>query len=307
MFAVREKYLWSQFFDEKSNGMGNLIPGTPVFVLPGASATFLAYMRDRHKYIYTDVNTAYAALTSGRGDCIVLAPGAHTLTAALAVTANNVKIYGPEAWFGLKTRKPSAVVTAFAANKGITVTGTDFQMVGVGCIPVTTKSFLDFSVAAVNLRIKDCYFDLATPAANTGTKGIVATGAATDSHISGCTFLSGGAQGPAIDTTALLEALIEENNFEVNAGTWANSILVGAATRLLIQKNLFGGVGVITAAIDGTGATVAKNARIYMNNFSVGCTVPIDNFSATNLTDLIWNWQAQIGGSAGGALVTANT
>lgn len=303
--ALREKAIADKFSGREAD-----VAGYVFHVLPGTSATHLDFARKLHRNVYTDVNAAYADVVSGRGDAIVVWPGAHTLTAALAASKDNVTFIGMEAWQGLRVRKSAASITAFAANKGITVTGVNNRFVGLTFIPVTTKSFMDFSAAALRLFVQNCFFDLFTPVVNTGTKGMVATGAASDVTVSSCTFHADGAQGPAIDATALVESTIEENLFHFTAGTWANCILVGAATQgLLINKNRFTGYGTaVTAAIDGTGATIQAGVAIYENRFGVGYTTkPIDNFSATNLTDMALNYVATIGAGSGGTLITANT
>jgi hypothetical protein len=304
--TIRDKYAWQQFTDEKANGMGNLIPGTPLFVLPGSASTHNAYVRGRHKYVYNDVNAAYADVVSGRGDCIVLLPGAHTLTAALAVTANNVKIYGPEAFYGMDAAKPSAVLTAFAANKGITVTGTDFTMVGVTCVPVTAKSFLDFTVAAINLRVKGCHFDMNTPVVNIATKGIVATGAATGVLITGCEFNADGAQGPAIDATALLHSRIEGNFIYNTAGSWAVGIQTGAGCLgLRIGNNRIHSYGTaLTVGIDLTGADQVAGIEIEENLFNSLVTGPVKNASGNTIANITNNFKGTVGAGSGGALVT---
>lgn len=305
--AVRDKYVWQQFMDEKHTGRANMISGLPHFVYPGTSATHLAFIRDRHKKCYATVDAAYADTVSGRGDAIVVMGGAHTLTTALAVAKNDVSFWGPESWMGQKVQKPSAIITPLAASDGFTVTGTDVMFNGVTIVPITQKIGITASVAALRLKVVNCHLDMNVAVAHTSTKGIVATGAAVDWYINGNTFYSLGAHGPFVTVTGLLNYNVSDNDFIVlTGGTMANAILVGAAAQGKIQSNNFFG-GTLTAAIDGTGATVAGSCRIFRNLFGVLCTVPIDNFSATNLTDLALNYVATVGGGTGGTLVAANT
>ena len=100
---------------------------------------------------------------------------------------------------------------------------------------------------------------------------------------------------------------VQNNDFAVLLGaSMAVGALVGAAADGEFNANRFYG-GTFTAGISGTGATVAAGCRIYDNRFGVLCTVPIDNFSATNLTDLCNNYIATIGAGTGGTLISANT
>lgn len=303
----RYKYLREQAKLDKFAGIQNGIFGHVFHVLPGTSATHLNYSQSIRRNIYTDVDAAYAQTVSGRGDAIVVWSGAHTLLSALAVSNNHVSFWGPEAWMGHDTQKPSAIITSKAASDGFTVTGTDVSFRGVTIVPVTQKVGITFSAAALRLKVTKCHFDMNVAAAHTSTKGIIATGAAVDAFIKNNTFYSLGAHGPFITVTGLLNYAVKENDFIVlTGGTMANAILVGAAAQGLIANNHFFG-GTLTAAIDGTGATVAGSCRIFRNLFGVLCTVSVDNFSATDLTDLALNYKATVGGGTGGTLVSVNT
>lgn len=303
----RYKYLREQAKLDKFAGRQNGVFGHIFHVLPGTSATHLNYAQSIRRNIYTDVDAAYEQMVSGRGDACVVWSGAHTLLSALAVAKNSVSFWGPEEWMGVEGQKSSAIITAKAASDAFTVTGTDVAFRGVTIVPVTQKVAITFSAAALRLKVQQCHFDMNVAVAHTSTKGIIATGAAVDAFIKNNTFYSLGAHGPFITVTGLINYAVKENDFIVlTGGTMANAILVGAAAQGLIQKNNFFG-GTLTAAIDGTGATVAGACRLFDNNFGVLCTVPIDNFSATNLTDLKDNRIASVGAGAGGALITLNT
>lgn len=306
----RYKYLREQAKHDKFAGRQNGVFGKIFHVLPGTSATHLNWAQSIRTNIYTDVDAAYAQTVSGRGDAIVVWSGAHTLltaTTGIAVANNQVSFWGPEAWTGVDCQKPSAIITPAATSKAFTVTGTDVAFRGLTIVPITAQIGITASAAALRMKVTDCHIDMNVAVASTSTKGIVATGAAVDWYIRRNTFYSLGAHGPFITVTGLLNYRIEDNEFIVlTGGTMANAILVGAGAQGKIQQNQFFG-GTLTAAIDGTGATVAGSCRIFRNLFGVLCTVPIDNFSATNLTDLALNYVATIGGGTGGTLVAANT
>lgn len=301
------KFMREQAKYDKLAARNNQVFGKVFHVVPGALATYGNWARLIRGAVYNDVNAAYADTESGRGDAIVVWPGAHTLTANVAVAKNSVSFWGPEAWLGIECQKPAAIITPLAATDGFTVTGTDVAFRGITLVPITQKVGITGSAAALRMRVIGCHLDMNVAVAHTSTKGITATGAAVDWFIKHNTFYSLGAHGPFIDVTGLLNYKVTENDFIVlTGGTMAVGILVGAAAQGLISKNNFFG-GTQTAAISGTGATVAASCRIFENRFGVLCTVPIDNFSATNLTDLALNYVATIGGGTGGTLVTVNT
>jgi hypothetical protein len=311
---VRDSYIYNRSRSGKWNGRENAIPGKVFYVAPttAADAGFTvasaqSWARENNQFVYNTVNIAYADCVSGRGDAIVLLPGTHTLTANIAVAKAGVSFWGPQAWQDLETQRPGATIVPLAATDGFTVTAPDVAFRGVTIVPITQKLAITGSALALRLKVVGCHIDMNVAVAHTSTKGITATGAAVDWFIKGNTFYSLGAHGPFIDVTGLLNYAIKDNDFIVlTGGTMAVGVLVGAAAQGLIQRNNFFG-GTLTAAISGTGATVAASCRIFDNKFGVLCTVPIDNFSATNLTDLCNNYVATVGGGTGGTLVAANT
>lgn len=311
---VRDKYLFSRSREGKFAGRENQVTGRVLYVAPTTAAASgftvgaaQSWARDLNQFVYDTVNLAYAAAVDGRGDAIVLLPGTHTLTANIAVAKAGVSFWGPEAWIGVDAQRPSATIVPLAATDGFTVTAPDVSFRGVTIVPITQKLAITGSALALRLKVVGCHIDMNVAVAHTSTKGITATGAAVDWFIKGNTFYSLGAHGPFIDVTGLLNYAVKENDFIVlTGGTMAVGILVGAAAQGLIAKNKFFG-GTLTAAISGTGATVAASCRIFENLFGVLCTVPVDNFSATNLTDLCNNYVATIGAGTGGTLVSVNT
>jgi hypothetical protein len=307
LYSVPEVYLRRNAKWGKFGGPGMFAAGVPRFVVPGVNASAFAFVTDTAKYVYTDVNAAYADCVDGQGDVIIPLPGAHTLTANLAWSKANVGLIGWEQWLGLPVQKPSAIITPLAATDGFTVTAADATFRGVTIVPITAKIGISFSALALRLTVTNCHFDMNVAVANVATKGLMPSGAAVDTRIEGNYFYSLGAHGPFATVTGLINYTIRNNDFVVlTGGTMASGILVGAAAQGLIHSNRFYG-GTQTAAIDGTGATVAASCRIFENRFGVLCTVPIDNFSATNLTDLALNYVATVGGGTGGTLVSVNT
>lgn len=307
--TVREKYLWQQMMDEKVGGMANLIPGIAHFVVPGSSATHFAFMKDRHKRVYTTIDAAYADMVSGRGDALVLAPGAHTPSASIAWSKNNCSIWGPEAWMGQVVRKSSAVVTAPAGDEAFNITGANLLINGIACVPVTTKSFADFTGAADGLTVRNCYIDLATPAVNIATAGFVGSAAVDNLLVEGNYVLSDGAQGPAFEITGYnVDGKFLRNHFHVDTGTWASAVNLIDPDGILVEDNVAtcGGTA-MTACFTGSGTTVIAGVVFRNNHKGVLVTLFVDGFGTTSHAELVNNYTATIGGGTGSTLITVVT
>lgn len=309
--SVRQKYVYQQHVDEKHTGMGNQIAGLPLFVYPGAAATHFSFIKDRHARAYATVAEALADAVAGRGDAIVLMPGTHTVsTASLAMSKSDVAIYGHEAWCGYSypgRASRSILTTDIAGDEIMNVTAAGCSIVGVTITPITASDAIDLSAAANYFTLKNCYFDLFTPAVNVATIGITLA-AATGIVIDGCTALSDGAQGPAIVATGALDSYILNSRFANTLGTWAAAVLVGAATRgLEIGACVFDSTGTaMTAGVDGTGATIARGCIVRYCDFGNLVTVPVDNFDA-NEAQLVECYKAGVGAMDGGTKITAIT
>jgi len=241
------------------------------------------------------------------GDVIVLLPGAHSWSASVAVDVAGITITGLPGGAGNYLRQRASVTTS-AADEIMNVTAANVEIAYLHVIPATTKAGIDFSANADNLHVHDCSFDMATPAVDTGTIGLDATGGASNVLIRNNYFECDGAQGPAIDVTGCLDSVVEDNTFNLSANTWAAAITTGAATaRVVIRRNLFNdGAGTITAGIDGTGATIANGVVIHDNRFGVTVTVPVDNFDAAEAV-ISENYDFGVGATDGGVLITAIT
>lgn len=264
------------------------------------------------------VNRAWALVGANRDDTIALLPGTHSAAAAgtstatpIAANVAGVRMVGipRNSQTGNPFRKKT-FITCAAADETINVTAADIEMSNftlLGDVLNTGSANLNLSAAASGFYLHDFAVDVTAQTASTSILGIGAIGAAANVVIERGYFRIDGAFGAMIDTTALVNSVAQDCAFDLTTGTLAVDILVGAATTITLRRNSFFGAGTHTAAISGTGATVAGACRCHYNLFSVLCTVPIDNFSATNLTDLLNNYIATIGGGTGGTLVAANT
>lgn len=306
--TVREKYLWQQLSDEKQYGMGAWHGGQIFHVVPGASATHFAYVTNRHKNVYTSVSAALADCVATRGDVIVVYSGTHTFTASLAMSKADVSVVSSHQFFPNIYGDPAILDITGTNDELINFTAANCKLIGLTLRGTTQQVCVDASAAANNLLLKYCNFDMQTPAVHTSTKGFAALGAATNVRIENCGVECDGAQGNWIIATALLQSTIKSCEVKHTAGTWASTILCGAATKgLLIEDNDFDSYGTaITACINGTGATIASGVVCKLNRFGNLCTVPIDNFDAGEC-EIDRNYKADVGAAAGGTLITAIT
>ena len=256
--------------------------------------------------------SAISAATANAGDVIVLLPGAHSYTASVALSKAGLTIMGLPGGKGHPSYKRASITTT-ASDEVINVTAADIELAHLMIIPVTTKAGIDFTAAADRLYIHDCAFDLYTAAANTGTKGVAATGATINADrlvIEDCYFESDGAQGPAIDVGDSNSYIIRNNVFVLTAGTWAKACEASGVTNQTgawIGNRFLPWAGsTMTDGVTGSDMTSASSVHFQGNFFGDDVTVPIDDFASGDAV-LAENYQGSIGGGSGGALITAIT
>ena len=245
-------------------------------------------------------------LATGSGDVVVLLPGAHTVTASIAADTANVTIMGLPAGRGNIIR-PRATLACSAVDETINVTAAGVEIAYIQFVSTTSQAsaLVNFSLDADNLHIHHCAFDQFTATAATTILGIDAIGAANYVLIEDCYWSCDGAFGANIDMTATLDSVVRNCIFQQSAGTLAASITVGAATdRLLIQRCTWQIIGIVTAVIDGTGATIASGVLVHDCRFGSLSTIALGNFSAGEC-ELAENYEASVGSGAGGVLITA--
>lgn len=253
------------------------------------------------------IDRAWNLVTANVGDGIVLLPGTHSPSASIAADIAGVFMVGLPGGAGNYTRQKT-VIAAVTGDQNINVTAADIEIAFLHLIPVTADSAIDLSVAADRLHIHHCSFDMATPAASTGTQGIDAIGAASGVLIDNCYFACDAAQGAAIVATALLDSTIENCVIAQSAGTWAAAIVTGAATdRLMIRDcDFLASNATMTIGINGTAATIASGVTMLRNYFASSVTVGIDGFGAGE-ADIAENYAAGVGSTDGGVLIVAIT
>ena len=305
----RHRYIREQLARDKFAGLAARITGDTFHVVPGASAAHITYAKSVRKYVYPTIDEAYSKVVSGRGDALVIWPGSHTPTASIAASKDNVSIFGAEAWMGQQVRMPASKITAPAADEAFNITGANMKFIGVTCIPVTTKSFADFTGAADGLVVKDCYIDLHTPAVNTSTKGFAASAAIDNALFENNVAWSDGAQGPAFALTGLnYNTVFRRNLFHVETGTWASAVDLVDPDGILVDDNVAtcGGTA-MTACFTASGTTVVAGVVFRNNHKGVLVTLFADGFGTTSHAELVNNYTATIGGGTGSTLITVIT
>lgn len=304
----------------KWGGLSGLLPkvsGRLFFVAPSSSYNLFGRTysasndnrgEDPDKALLT-VTQALSNASDGYDDAIILLPGAHTVTASLAVSKSRLTIMGLE---GAKRMNPMAQKTSLttsASDEIANVTASHVEIANLALIPVTTKAGIDFSAAATGLYVHDCAIDMYTPAVNTGTQGIAATGAADGVLIEHVRVLSDGAQGAAVVMGAVTNACLEDCTFENNAGTWAAAVTVAGAgaKSIYIRRNAFYCSGTaMTAGISGADLTAANGVFIHDNRAGSLVTKLVDDFGAAD-AEISENYDFGVGATDGGVLVTVIT
>lgn len=253
------------------------------------------------------VNRAQELVAANVGDVVVLLPGTHTLTATLSMTKAGVTYTGLPCGKG-NTLRPRTTLTGTGAIDLAAVSVANIEVCHMTIAPVTAQDAFDLAVGADGFHLHDFLLDFTTPAPSTSTVGLASPGACVGILIEDFAVHSDGAQGNAFVMTATLNSIIRRGTFVLSAGTWASTIIAGAGTSgLLIDACdwlCFGTA--ITAAINGTGATIASGVEVRDCQFSNLVTVPVDNFDAAECT-LANNIKAGVGAGDGGAAITAIT
>lgn len=257
---------------------------------------------------------AVALSTAGAGDAILMLPGAHSYSASVAVSKAGLSIVGLPYYPGAANHfsRPMATVTTTADDEVMNVTAADVEIANLRVIPVTTKTGIDFTTAAHRLWLHDVSFDMATPAVNTGTKGVAATTSAQAPTLMLFERLyadSDGAQGAAVELGAAVGAIVQDCVVGNSAGTWAAgmNVLGAAANQCIFRRNLFFCNGTaMTVGIEGADLTTGSSVFISDNRFGSLVTKGVDTFGAAD-AEISENYDFGVGSADGGVLVTAIT
>jgi hypothetical protein len=253
------------------------------------------------------VDRAWNLVTADVGDVIVLLPGTHSPAASIAADVAGVTMTGLPGGAGNYLYQKTTIA-AVTGDQNINVTAADIEIAYLHWIPVTADSAIDLSAAADRLHIHHCSFDMITAAANVGTMGIDAIGAASNVLIDHCYFECDAAQGPGITAGGLLDSVIEDCDFSQTSGTWAAAITQAAGgRRLIIRRCLFHvGNGTMTVGILGTTGGEVSMAQIDNCIFADSVTNAVDTYDAGDC-EIVECYQSGLGATDGGVLITATT
>jgi hypothetical protein len=253
------------------------------------------------------IDRAWNVVTANSGEVIVLLPGTHSPSASIAADVAGVTMMGLPGGSGNWTY-PRVTIAAVTGDQNINLTAADIEIAHVRFIPVTADSAIDLSAAADRAYIHHCSFDMATPAANTGTIGIDFIGGASNCLIDTCYFECDAAQGPAIVFGASLETTAQNLTLVLSGGTWLTSMSQAAAGRRLVVRDCdwIVGNGTITNGILGTASGEVSMAHFIRNTFADSVTKGIDGYDAGD-AEIVENYQSGVGSADGGVLITATT
>ena len=259
---------------------------------------------------FATLDYAIGRTTANQGDVIIMLPGAHSYAASVLADVAGIKITGLP---GGNFVRPRASIVTTADDEVINVTAADVEIAYLRIIPVTTKAGIDFTAGADRLYVHDCSFDLATAAADTGTKGVATTTntiAADHTWIEHNYFECDGAQGSGVDVGAGIEFVVEKNTFVCRAaGAWNHAVsCAGPGGFGTIRDNDFQVYqgGSMTIGIRGSDMTSVGSVGVYRNMFAFGVTVPIDDFAAGEAF-ISENYKANSGAASGGVLWSSIT
>lgn len=248
-------------------------------------------------------------LATASGDVVVLLPGAHTVTGAIAMDTAGVTLMGLPNGKGNRMYN-KATLASSAADETVNVTAADCEIAYITLIATTSQAaaLVDFSAAGDRLYVHDCTFDFTPATAATAILGINAAGAANFVLVEDCVFHADGAFGAAIGVGAALDMAVRGNLFLLSAGTWAAVCTTGAACdRVVFYENYFhAGNATMTAGVLGTTGGTASAVLFARNVFPDSATVAVDTYDA-GTAELAENYQSGVGATDGGVLITAIT
>lgn len=253
------------------------------------------------------VNRAIALATASVGDQIVLLPGAHSVSATIAVSKAGLTITGipgrtPQAGARMPAsgkRQRTSLTSTETAGFIFTVTAADVEIAYLHLSPITAGAAITGGTAlgvlpATRLYVHDCTFDLGatTQTATFGLTFPLLTGTAVhtaDVVISHCFFQAGANVGPFVRAAGTCDGLtIQNSTFEligaaaIDDGIEMTQINLGTHIRDCDFFTPTAVTTVFTDCIDMTGATTDGSTQVYRCYFPAGS----DAFEATATIDI---------------------
>ena len=264
--------------------------------------------------------------TANAGDTIMLLPGIHTVTGALAASKAGLTYRGMTyAKFptggavGRPGHRPMTVILqATAATNGIACTAADLTWENITFRPITQGQAMTFSTAADRLTISNCMVDMKTPVGHANTLGIIAaatTSAPDGLYIYKTLFLEGNGGtscGVALDIAAAVNFMVEGNTFlhdgsVGSVATWTTAVQARDNCQGAFRDNdVIAGGSTITNGFRGVTHTGAGIVQFIRNYFTVAVTNPITAWAASDV-GLLNNYVATVAGGTGGTLISSST
>lgn len=257
--------------------------GKVFFVLPSSSALLADYQQNYQpdedgqvRVFENDFATPLAATVAGRGDVIFVLPGAYTISAALTVSTNDVKIIG--------IGKPGAAMLTGSSSNIMTITGDGVEVANLGFTIASAKKGIVMT-GADNCHIHDNVFKSAVGGTASHFIHMVTTACTYnkiyDNQFVSLLDVSGGIVTQTSHITGLgIGNLIEHNSFVAgrlttdNAGAVTSGIVFAAAADAgnLIRWNSFTEFNgaTFTAGVDYGTTAVSGSVMCYDNNFMLG-------------------------------------
>ncbi len=255
------------------------VTGKTFVLVPSGSANIPEFQdqfpvdEDGVARVYTSPAAALAAVVSGRGDQILVAPGAYTISTVLASAATDFRIMGLGA--------PGAAMFTGSGASILTLTGTGVEIANLGFTIATTKKALTLTGASY-CNIHDNLFY--STVGGTGSHFIhMLTTACTFNLIRNNQFISNhdSSAGAIVQTSHItllgIGNLVEGNVFVAgrssasNLGTVTDAILSNAAADQgnTVRLNTFyeSNGAIFTAGVESGASSVSGSVFIVENNF----------------------------------------
>lgn len=266
----------------KYGRLTRVLPGTPAgktFIVVPSGSALIPELQDQFPMdedgvvrVYTDLATAVAAVTSARGDVVLVMPGAYTISTVVSSSANDWKL------IGLGT--PGEAMLTGSSASILTLTGDGVEVANIGFTIATTKKAITLT-GADNCKIHDNLFLSSVGGAASHFIHMLTT-VCNYNHIYDNRFISNlVVSGGAITQTSHITGLgigniIEHNLFVAGRVTTANNGIVtdgvvfaaAADAGNMVRHNTFtefnggvftGGVTYGTTALGGSVICVENN------------------------------------------------
>ena len=247
-----------------------IVPASNAFI-PDYGEQFPVGDNDGQARVFQTFAAANSALVTGRGDRVLVHPGAYTITANVAITKSHwtMEGIGPGG---------SAVITTSTADS-LTITGDNWSIKNMGFVAATTLSCVVLT-GCDSWAIEDCQFLSTVGGAGTYFIEMVTT-ANTLGSIKGCRFTANlDVSGGGVTMTGMILGLgnriaIEHCSFDARRQTTANAGAVTAGITFGAAAD-WGNTVTFCRFVEHNGATFTAGIE-YATNVTTGGVWPTYN------------------------------